>query len=100
MTKKRTKQRAPLGNFRLEELGIDVQHVPSDGDTPVDADVLAEIGYHKFDRCPICLGSGPMTNEDVPPQSIGVSLVNRSGPTCRHWFWLHRCVLGWCVWWG
>ena len=37
---------------------------------------------------------------DALPSCYTVSLVNRFGPTCRHWFWLHPRVLGWRVWWG
>lgn len=79
-----TDKRPPLSNFRVDELGIEVRHAPSEADVRIDAKVLAEIGYHEFDRCPICLAPGPTDREHLPPESMGGIVRTRTCVRCNN----------------
>lgn len=50
---------------------LEFEHLPAEGSAAVRLDVVREIGFFRFDVCPICLAPDPTTREHVPPASLG-----------------------------
>jgi hypothetical protein len=77
-------KRLPMCNFRLAELGVEVQHAPPTSATRIQAEVISEIDYFAFDRCPICLEMGPTEREYVPPKAIGGAVRTLTCARCNN----------------
>ncbi|MDT3343877.1 HNH endonuclease [Microbacterium aquilitoris] len=59
--------------------------------------MLTEVGYHAFDRCPICETSDPTSKEHVPPQHLGGNVLTLTCTRCNNEFGsrLERDLLDW-----
>jgi hypothetical protein len=53
---------------------------------PVAMDEVLYVEYYRFDQCPICLDAKPTTNEQVPPQAIGGSVMTVTCERCNNGF--------------
>lgn len=60
--------------------------VDNSGQSAVGVDVLAFARPMHFDRCPICLGPDPGTDEHVPPRAVGGSVMTTTCDRCNSGF--------------
>lgn len=65
-----------------------VQRMAPDNECCVEiVEVIAVAGPPvRFDRCPICLSAGPLSDEHVPPKSIGGSVMTSTCEECNNRF--------------
>lgn len=81
------KGRVPVRQVRVEgERGqvLEFEHLPAEGAAAVRLDVVREIGFFRFDVCPICLAPDPGTREHVPPASLGGSVATFVCQRCNN----------------
>lgn len=77
---------APGSRFTLNAGSgpLHVRHGPQAADVAVQARLVAKIGYHEFDRCPICLTGAPDTKEHVPQYGLGGQVRTRTCGDCNN----------------
>jgi hypothetical protein len=86
----RRKGSPPFRRLRIkpEQEGVgqklDVRHGPTEDMEAVQAQLIAEIGYCAFDRCPICLTPRPDSDEHVPHGAIGGQIRTRTCGRCNN----------------
>lgn len=61
-----------------------VRHGPQAADEAVQVRLVAEIGYHEFDHCSICLTGAPDTKEHVPQHGLGGQVRTRTCADCNN----------------
>lgn len=71
--------------------------IPGDEGGIEIVDFIAFAEPMRFDRCPICLSTGPFSDEHVPPKSIGGSVMTSTCEECNNRFGsvLERSLTDW-----
>lgn len=58
--------------------------IPTNRRSPWTHQSVIGIGRRDFDRCPICLSTGPLTDEHVPPERLGGSILTTTCARCNN----------------
>ena len=67
-----------------EGQALEFGHGPPPGAQAVRVRSVRNIGFHRFDVCPICLAGEPGTREHVPPSSLGGAVATLVCARCNN----------------
>lgn len=83
----RSKGHVPVHEVRVEGRagqGLAFGQRPPPDAPPIRVRGVRDIGFHRFEVCPICLASEPSTREHVPPQALGGTVATLVCSRCNN----------------